>query len=99
MGYPRTVNLLHSYYGYRVPPRQAAKLLTYALEQEKEKELWSAWLTLYPNMQDEETFIPFEEFKKRTLERSAIRASSKSPEEIEDEMDKIIAAYESGVTK
>jgi len=93
------VTLLHSYYGYRVPPKQAARLLVYALEQEKEKELWSAWLTLYPNMQDEETFIPFEDYKQRTLERLSVRASSKSPEEIEDEMNKIIAAYESGVTK
>lgn len=45
-----------------LPFRAGIKQINKAAEEEKDARLWEAWLTLYPNM-TEENFISFEEFK------------------------------------
>jgi hypothetical protein len=40
--------------------------VNYAIEQERDNRLWQMWLTLYPNMNDDD-FMSFEEFKSKSL--------------------------------
>lgn len=58
---------------------------------------WDQWVSIYPNM-NEENFIPFGKFKDKQQEPSGI-TTDKTLEEIEEEMLKVVAAYENGVKK
>lgn len=45
-----------------LPYQMGVKQINKAIEEEKDAHLWEVWLTLYPNM-TEDNFISFEEFK------------------------------------
>ena len=45
-----------------LPYQIGVKQINKAIEEEKDSRLWEVWLTLYPNM-TEDNFISFEEFK------------------------------------
>lgn len=77
----------------RVPARKLAKLLRHAVAEEKNQAAWDVWVACYPQM-DKENFMSFEEFKKEAY-KNAPRASDKTLDEIEAEMDAIIRAHES----
>lgn len=69
-----------------------AKLLRHALQEYQDEKTFKTWMTWYPHMgENTETF---EEFKKR-VNANIPKASDKSLDEIEEEMDAIIMAYES----
>jgi len=68
--------------------------LEHAVEKEKEKDIWQAWLTLYPLMaRGKMDFVPFDQYKK-DLMKPAISTTEKTHQEIEDEMLAVISAYE-----
>lgn len=67
-------------------------LIIYALEKEQEKIAWDLWITLYPKMLTGKLeFVSFEEFKNKLYKKNY---TNKSYQEIEEEMDKVIKAYE-----
>lgn len=49
-----------------LPSETLVDLLAHAVDKELEDKLWQKWLAELPNM-DEKTFIPFEEYKRRTF--------------------------------
>ncbi len=67
-------------------------MVLYALEKEKDKKLYQAWVSLYPKM-DKESFISFEDFKEK--QTSSKKFTEISDEQIEKEMMKVVNAYES----
>lgn len=80
----------------RQPPKYLNRLLIKASEKETENLIFELWKSLYPKMMAGQIdFIEFSAFKKKLTSKS--QTSSKSYEEIELEMDKIIAAYEGQV--
>ncbi len=77
-----------------LPLSAAVDYLLYAIEQEKEQATWELWKALYPFMAIEWLKpIKFEEFK-NNLFKKQYRYSQKSLEEIEKEMQAVVAAYE-----
>lgn len=71
----------------------AVDYIVYALEKEKEQAVWDLWTQLYPWMVTEFIiFKSFDEFKRELL-KPAVKHSNKTLEEIEQEMDRVIAAY------
>lgn len=69
--------------------------LKYGIEKEKEKIAWDLWTSLYPFMViGYVKFKPFEKFKK-DLFKPQPKYSNKTLKEIQNEMIKVIAAYES----
>jgi len=71
----------------------AVDYIIYALEKEKEQAVWDLWSQLYPWMVTELIkFKSFDEFKRELL-KPQIKHSNKAFEEIEREIDQVIAAY------
>lgn len=71
-------------------------LIDFAIEKERENNLWEVYSLQYPNM-NEDTFISFEDYKKKWTD--SLNGSKISYEEIEIEMDKVVRSYESGVNR
>lgn len=82
---------MYSYYGNKVKPKQAYKMLLYCLECERENKLYQAWVALYPHMGHDD-FVSFEDFIKR--EESYI--PHENLQDLTIEMDKVIENYERG---
>lgn len=71
------------------------RLLDDALDQEAEKALTDLWVSMYPYMQMEWLpTISYPEFRDKILGPKQ-KASDKALEEIEQEMNQVIAQYES----
>lgn len=68
-------------------------LYIYALEKNTENELFDMWKLQFPNM-DKETFISFEDYKKKIIKNN--NHTQISYEEIEKEMEKVEKAFEKG---
>jgi len=64
-------------------------LIMYALEKNRENDLWEMWKLQYPNM-DKETFISFEDYKGKETNKKHTKLSY---EEIEKEMLKVEQAF------
>lgn len=68
--------------------------LTYAIEKEQEQAVWNMWISLYPEMvKGYINHKSFDDFKSAAL-KPVIKVSPKSAEEIEQEMDMIVAKHE-----
>jgi hypothetical protein len=84
---------LYSNYGVNANTRLKAKYLTKLLEEaykkEQEDSLWEVWKLQFPNM-DKETFISFEDYKAKFMDRKHTEISY---EEIETEMAKVEKAF------
>lgn len=71
-------------------------LLTFAINKEKEDTAWERWIAIYPYMEMKRLeFMSFEKYKKELFEKKP-KVSKKTIEDIEEEMTKVIATYESG---
>jgi len=70
-------------------------LIKHSVEKEQEKYIWEMWLARYQWM-DKDNFISFNDFKKNLL-KPTVQHSNKSLEEIEEEMMKVVKAYEGQV--
>ncbi len=68
-------------------------LYIYALEKNTENELFDMWKLQFPNM-DKETYISFDDYKKKLINNR--RTSNLSYEEIEIEMEKVEKAFKKG---
>lgn len=68
-------------------------LIVYAFKKDIEQTAWELWISKYPWM-DEENFISFDEFKAGLFEREHTEISY---EDIENEMDRVVKAYEGQV--
>ena len=76
-----------------LPLSAAVDYLIYAIEQEKEQAAWELWIGMYPFMSmDWMKPIKFEEFKGNLFQKQ-YRYTHKSKEEIEKEMQAVVAAY------
>lgn len=77
-----------------LPLSSVIELILYGYEQEKEKAAWELWKSIFPFMQM--GWIEFMEFSsfKNNLFKPNYRYTNKSKAEIEDEMMKVVAAYE-----
>jgi hypothetical protein len=91
---------LHSYdfnFLVRQPPKFLNRLLIKASEKETENLVYELWKTLYPKMMTQQIeFIEFSTFKEKLLTKTT-QTSNKSYEEIEKEMEQVMAAYEGKV--
>jgi hypothetical protein len=67
-------------------------MVSHAVEHEAEQAVWDIWVAVYPNF-NEETFIPFSEFKKEQLKVKP-RKEVKTGQQIVEEMAKVIQQYE-----
>ena len=90
---------MHSHYGLDyVLKRQMAhinKLLVHAIEHSEEEKTQGLWVSMYPfMMMGWQTFMPYSDFRNKLLSKPH-QASTKPLREIEDEMDRVIAQYES----
>lgn len=72
-------------------------MIDYAITNELERDTWEVWVSAYPHF-TQETFVPFNEFKKQQTQNRKPKVI-KTNEEINAEMEKVIATYESGVKK
>jgi hypothetical protein len=92
--------LLHSYdfnLLIRQPSGKLNGLLIKASEKETENLVYELWKTLYPKMMTEQIeFMEFSTFKEKLLAKTT-QTSNKSYEEIEMEMEQVLAAYEGQV--
>lgn len=71
-------------------------MLIEAVKDVRDKELLDVWKTLYPFMVMKQIeHVEFHEFKDKATQKS-INYSDISSEEIENEMIKLVAAYEGG---
>jgi len=72
------------------------ELIEYAVDQEREDEIWGLWKLLYPQMQSGMmNFMPYSDFKAKHNNAKCI--THKTEEEIEEEMLKVVSSYKSGV--
>jgi len=79
-----------------LPLSSIESFLNHALEKEIDQTLFKVWLAAYPLMLTEKIEnMTFDEFKSMNKKKHSV--SNKSVKEIEDEMDKIITAYEKAV--
>lgn len=89
---------MHSYdfnFLIRQSPKRLNRLLVKASEKENENLIFDLWKSLYPKMMTGQIeFIAFSEFKEKLSKK---QTSDISYEEIEKEMDRVIAAYEGQV--
>lgn len=98
MGYEDTLNLLHSFYNFnyvlKLPIKNITRLLNKAIEKDREKTAWDLWSNMYPYMIIGRIKAQsFNDFKNDLFQQTQ-QYSSKSIEEIEEEMNEVIAAYE-----
>ncbi len=73
--------------------RIGLNLIEESLDNELESKLWDKWLTLYPNMTEEE-FISFDEFKDMHKPKKKI-----NKKKIDKNVNKINEAYKKAVRK
>lgn len=72
----------------------AVDYLTHAQEKEKERAAWDLWTGLYPFMAiNWLKYKGFDELK-NAIFKQPVRLTPKAAEEIEDEMARVVAAYE-----
>lgn len=87
---------MHSYdYNFliRQSPKYLNRLLIKASEKENENFIFDLWKTLYPKMMlGHIDFMDFNTYKEKLMSKK--KTSDKSYEEIEKEMDQVIAAFE-----
>jgi hypothetical protein len=77
-----------------LPLSMAVDYLIHAQNTEKERLTWNLWARLYPFMASGWLkYKSFDEFKNAIFRRPA-KLTPKTTEEIEDEMSRVIAAYE-----
>jgi len=85
---------MNSYYGLiKIPSNKLAAAFIYAVEAEKENELYQAWVQIYPEMKDPDTFMSFKEFKQKHL-TSHTPKEEKDSEEIAEELRAVVKSYE-----
>jgi hypothetical protein len=67
-------------------------MITHAMEKEAERAAWDIWISVYPGF-TKDTFVPFSEFKAAQL-KVRPRATTKTWDEITEEMDAVVQQYE-----
>lgn len=65
----------------------------YALEQEIEQAAWEIWVQCYPHF-SKENFQTFEEFKKEKIEKQRLKTTTKSDQEIHDEITQVMGKFQ-----
>jgi len=72
--------------------RNITKLLIYSIEKERDADIWTMWMSLYPMMATKQIeFIQFSKFKDDLITN---KYTDVSLEEVEDEMLKVVEQYE-----
>lgn len=69
--------------------QEALELVKKAYEKDFEARLWEKWLVDYRNM-DEKSFVSFEDYKKKILDRSQLIQDKTSKEELLEMADEIV---------
>jgi hypothetical protein len=68
-------------------------LINKAVEKDEEDKAFRMWLSIYPNM-DEENFIPFSEYYEKITNRYASEVNITPTQELFDELDVIRKQFE-----
>lgn len=73
----------------------SADMIAHAIDREKRDQAWDLWSQIYWKM-EKESFIPFDDFVDQAFPKGGARSTTslKDWDDIEDEMDAIVTAYE-----
>jgi len=72
--------------------RNITKLLIYSIEKERDADIWSMWMSLYPMMATKQIeFVQFSKFKNNLIKK---KYTDVSLEDVEEEMLKVVEQYE-----